>query len=236
MRTTATALLSGFLLAGLGAAAARAQAPGPPPCPPQGDATKPKIQRLNESKARVDEPSDDDIDDTADISTLIAPGDDTQRWQDNTAVAITAFVLDVRDGGMASSNCHSPDPADHDTILDLSPGANVSDNSHRIIAVVTPQWRRRAAANHVDWSTRAIRAKYVQQYVTIRGWLLFNFEAADRSLNTAPLAGVGITRATAWEIHPVTAIALNGDSLEQQSSWRAPPSLYAKSKARNSAP
>lgn len=221
MKKSAT-LLGGLLLAISGAVAARAQDSGPGPCPPQGDATKPKTQQLNQKKARMDEPSDEDVDDTADVNALIAPGDDSLRWQDDTAVEIVAFVLDVRDGGMASSNCHSADPADHDLILDLSPGANVSDNSHRLVAVMTPQWRRLAARNRADWSTRAIRGKYVQRYVTIRGWLLFNSEAAARSLNTAPLAGVAITRATAWEIHPVTGIELNENSLHQQASLEAP--------------
>jgi len=209
---------------------------GPSPCPPQGDAKKAATQKLNELRARTDEPSDDDYDDTADVSALIAPGDDSQRWQSDTAVEISAFVVDVRDGGMTSANCHSADPADHDTILDLSPGAGVSDASHRLIAVITPQWRRLMAGNRIDWSTRAIRARYLQQTVNIRGWLLFNSEAAARSVNTAPLAGAGITRATAWEIHPVTGIELDDDSLEQQTCLEPLPELYARSNARNSAP
>ncbi len=224
-----------LLLAAAVAAAASAQDPAAGGCPPQGDATKPKQQQLNQLKARTEEPSDDDVDDTADISALIAPGDDTQRWQSDTAVEITAFVLDVRDGGMASSNCHSSDPADHDTILDLSPGANVSDASHKMVAVITPQWRRIMAGNRVDWSTRAIRAKYTQQYVTIRGWLLFNTEVAGRSLNSTSLPGANITRATAWEIHPITSIKLNTDSFEQQARLAPPPAPQARSNASSSA-
>ena len=215
MRKSAPLLALGFFLAAAGGSLL-AQAPSP--CPPQGDATKPKTQKLNAQRARLDEPSDDDYDDTADVSALIAPGDDSQRWQDDTAVEVTAFVLDVRDGGATSANCHSSEPADHDTILDLSPGASVSDNAHRMIAVITPRWRRLMAKNRIDWSTGAIRAKYTQQYVRIRGWLLFNSEAAARALNTAPLAGVNITRATAWEIHPVTGIERSDDSFEQQTS------------------
>jgi hypothetical protein len=156
------------------------------------------------------------VDDTADVGALLEPGDDTLRWTSDTAVEITAFVLDVRDGGPASSNCHSPNAADHDTILDLSPSANSFDGGHRIVAVITPQGRRIMAGNGVDWSTNAIAATYTQHYVTIRGWLLFNTAVAGRSLNSAPLAKNGITRATAWEIHPVTSIELDTDSLEQQ--------------------
>jgi hypothetical protein len=206
-------------------------------CPPQGSATKANAKKLNELRARTTEPSDDDYDDTADISALIAPGDDTQRWSNDTAAEITAFVVDVRDGGMASSNCFSTDSGDHDTILELSPGADVSDASHQMLAFITPRWRRIMARNQIDWSTRAIRAMYVQKYVSIRGWLFFNSEAASQALNTSSLAGVSITRATAWEIHPVTGIELSDDSLEQQ-TWLDGhgPVLYARSNASSSAP
>ena len=204
-----------LLFAAAIAAAAQAQAPAAAGCPPQGDAAKPKEQQLNILKARAEEPSDDDVDDTATIGALLEPGDDTLRWSSDTAVEITAFVLGVRDGGPASSNCHSGNPADHDTILDLSPGANVFDGGHRMVAVVTPQWRRIMAGNGADWSTAALGAKYTQQYVTLRGWLLFDTAAAGRSLNSAPLAKNGITRATAWEIHPVTSIAIVTNTFEQ---------------------
>lgn len=206
-----------FFGVALFAAAAYAQNPAPAGgCPPQGDATKSKERQLNVLKARTDAPTDDDVDDTADIGALLEPGDDTLRWTSDTAVEITAFVLGVRDGGAASSNCHSSNPADHDTILDLSADANAFDAGHKIVAVITPQGRRIMAGNGVDWSIGAIAAKYTQHYVTIRGWMLFNTAAAGRSLNSAPLAKNGITRATAWEIHPVTSIELDTNSLEQQ--------------------
>ncbi|HWZ86122.1 MAG TPA: hypothetical protein VN032_07975 [Thermoanaerobaculia bacterium] len=234
MRKSGPVLLCGLLLFAAAGATLRAQASAA--CPPQGDAKKPGIQQLNVLRARLEEPSDDDYDETADISALIAPGDDSLRWQNDTAVEITAYVLDVHDGGATSANCHSSNPADHDTILDLTPGVSVSDNSHRMIAVITPQWRRIMAKNRIDWSTPSIRAKYLQQYVTVRGWLLFNSEAAARSVNTAPLAGINVTRATAWEIHPVSGIELNDDSFEQQTRLERPAELYARSNAKNSEP
>ena len=63
-----------------------------------------------------------------------------------------------------------------------------------------------------------------------------NPEVAARSLNTAPLAGVNVTRATAWEIHPVTGLELSDDSLEQQTQLEDPRPVYARSNASNSAP
>lgn len=230
--TKAPLLALGFLLA----AGASLHAQGSSSCPPQGDATKAKIRKLNELRARTGEPSDDDYDDTIDMSALIAPGDDTERWQNDTAVELTAFVVDVHDGGASSSNCHATDPSDQDTILELSPGIDISDPSHRVIAVITPRWKRLMAKNGTDWSTRALRARYVQKNVSIRGWLLFDSEAAARSLNTAALAGASITRATAWEIHPVTGIELSDDSFEQLTRLEERDPAYARSNARNSAP
>jgi hypothetical protein len=223
------------LAAVLATASLLAQAPKSPSCPSQGDAIKPRIQKLNELRARSEEPSDDDYDDTADIEALVAPGDDSQRWQDDTAVEITAYVAEVHDGGPSSANCHSMDSADHDTILELMPGTGVWDPAHGLLAVITPRWRRIMAKNQIDWSPRAIRARFLQKYVSIRGWLLFDSEAASHSANTAGVAGVDVNRATAWEICPVTGVDPSDDSLEQITVLEGPPP-YARSNASSPAP
>ena len=223
MRKVAAACLCSLVFGTGGAGLGRALDAAPTPCPPQGDATKPKIQQLNENKARLDEPSDDDIDDTVTIDALVEPGDDRLRFQDGDAIEVTAYVIAVEDGGMASSNCHSPSPADHDTILRLVADSSALGPAQRVLAVVTPQWRRTMAGNRIDWSTQAIRAKYLQHWVKVTGWLLFNFEVAARALNTAELTGPAVTRATAWEIHPVTSLDLNEDTLDQQARSRATP-------------
>ena len=208
------------------------------PCPPQGDATRPKARQLNENKSRLDEVLDEDVDDTVTIEAMLEPGDDRLRWQDGQGAEITAYVIAVRDGGMASSNCHSAKSFDHDTILDLVASPEALDRAHRVSAVVTPQWRRTVAADRVDWSTAALRAHYLQRWVVVRGWLLFDPEAASTALNTAALAGPSITRATAWEIHPVTSLDLQEDVMDQQAA--APqilaPGDQARSKISSSAP
>ena len=194
---------------------ALAQTNGSRECPPQGDATKPSLQQLNEAKARLDEVSDDDVDDTVTMESLSEPGDDSMRWENGQGAEITAYVIEVRDGGPSSSNCHSSQSADHDTILELGPTADALDHAHHFYAVVTPQLRRAAAADRVDWSTGALRAHYLQRWVIVRGWLLFNPEAAARSLHTGTL-GATFTRMSAWEIHPVTSLELQSDVLDQQ--------------------
>jgi hypothetical protein len=180
----------------------------PAPCPAQGDATKAEIRALNEQKTRNDTPAEDDVDETVTIDGLVEPGDDSQRWQDGAAVEVVAYVVDVRDGGATSANCHSADPADHDTILEISPDADVFDRAHRAWAAVTPARRRLMAKIGEDWSTRSLRAQFLHRYVSVTGWLLFDAETAGKALNTAEDAGPSIARATAWEIHPVTGLEL----------------------------
>jgi hypothetical protein len=178
------------------------------PCPPQGDAAKAETRALDEKKSRNDTPSEEDVDETVTIDGLIEPGDDALRWQDGAAVEVVAWVADVRDAGPTSANCHSSDPSDQDTILEISPDADVFDRAHRVYAAVTPARRRLMAKVGEDWSTRSLRAQFLHRYVSVTGWLLFDAEGAGRALNTADDAGPSIARATAWEIHPVTGLEL----------------------------
>jgi hypothetical protein len=201
-------------------------------CPPEGDATKAKMKQLNEARARLDDVTDDDVDDSVSMEEICEPGDDRLRWQDGQGVEITAYVIEVRDGGASSSNCHSPRSADHDTILELGTSAGTLDDAHRFYAIVTPQWRQAVATDHRDWSTAGLRAHYVQRWVTVRGWLLFNPDAAASSLHTSELAGPGVSRMSAWEIHPVTSLDLEEDVLDQQ----ALANPYARSNTSSSAP
>jgi hypothetical protein len=208
--------LAAALCLSLSAATALARAPGE--CPPRGDAARGKIRDLNEQMARTDSPSDDDVDDTVTLEALVEPGQDDLRFENGTAVVVSGYVVAVRDGGATSANCHSADPADQDSVLELASDSNVPDAAHRVFAVVTPRWRALMARQKLDWSTRGLRARYLRRWVTLAGWLLFDFQAAARALNTAPGPGVVITRATAWEVHPVTAIELDEEFPEEQTA------------------
>ena len=239
VRRIAYVCLSLCLAALLASPRLPAEAPDAGGCPPQGDATKASAKRLNEARARLDDVSDDDVDDSVTMEGLCEPGDDRLRWQDGQGVEITAYVVDVRDAGPSSSNCHSPNGSDHDTILELVPTANTLDRAHRLYAVVSPQWRRAVVADHVDWSTPALRAHYLQRWAVVRGWLLFNPDAAAAALHTADLSGPGASRLSAWEIHPVTALDLQEDVLDQQALLPLPAGeglSYARSNTRSSAP
>lgn len=225
------AFLASLSLLGASPLPAQTRSASAKECPPQGDATKASLKHLNEARARLDDVTDDDVDDSVTMEEICEPGDDSLRWQAGQGVEITAYVVEVRDGGPASSNCHSSAATEHDTILELAPDAGGVDRSHRFYAVVTPQWRRAVSAEHLDWSTGGLRAHYIQRWVTVRGWLLYDPEAEKSSLHTAQLMGPAVSRMSAWEIHPVTAIELEDDVLDQQAL-----SGYARSNTSSSAP
>jgi hypothetical protein len=74
-----------------------------------------------------------------------------------------------------------------------------------VILEVTPPMRDWAKSRGVDWSTDTLERTLLSRWCRFEGWLFFDRAHADESENTNP-GGSGNWRATAWEIHPVTAI------------------------------
>ena len=79
-----------------------------------------------------------------------------------------------------------------------------------MIVEVTPRWRRAMREAGVDWSTAGLRAALLGRRVRVRGWLFYDGHHADESARHDPgdRRGGANWRATAWEVHPVTAMAL----------------------------
>lgn len=100
---------------------------------------------------------------------------------------------------------HGRDWAHGDTHIDLVLEPLRSGASQRMIVEVTPRWRAIMAAKGVDWSTRTLRDQLLGRWVKVTGWMLFDGEHKDQAENTVPSRPPS-WHATAWEIHPVTAI------------------------------
>lgn len=83
--------------------------------------------------------------------------------------------------------------------------ADVYDEARHVIVKVTPRWRTAMAARGIDWKTHTLWEKLLGRFVEVTGWLLFDAEHRRESANTAD-ARARACRATAWEIHPVTAL------------------------------
>ena len=177
---------------------------GQAPCPPEGNAQSPKLQAFNVKVNRPDPPSDSDIDDTCTLEAMLETGPDQDRWSDSNGAELTGYVVSVKDGGLQSADCFGA----RETWIYLATDSVGMDPGHQVVVVVTPAGRRAMASNGVDWSLGALTQRYQGQFVKVRGWLLYDFQAQKRAVNTAELASPGITRATAWEICPMTAIKL----------------------------
>jgi hypothetical protein len=176
-------------------------------CPAAGDTRSSTRRALNEFKNRTVPPEPVNVDSQVTLAALLAPGDDRDRWDEHRAATVVGYVFDVRPGGIESANCHARDADQRDTHITLALDPGRGNGSERVIVEVTPRIRTLMASRGVDWSTRALRRDLLGRWVRVTGWLLFDSEHAQQSENTAP-ARPANWRATAWELHPVTAIAI----------------------------
>jgi hypothetical protein len=176
-------------------------------CPLKGDATNPVVQQLNVLKRRMTIPVASDVDEDVSMTTLTATGDDSSRWSDQKAAIIEGYVAGVKVGGVESVNCHTHEAAYRDTHIELTLKPNDNDESTYVIVEVTPQMRQKMSAGGTDWSTATLRRELLGRWIRVTGWLLFDREHAENAINTNP-NGAHIWRATAWEIHPITAIVV----------------------------
>lgn len=174
-------------------------------CPPQGDARREKERELNVLKRRMTAPSSSQIDPRATLAAILAPGDDTSRWDDHKGAVVSGYVALVKPGESESVNCHTKSVKYRDTHIGLTLDPMSNDESKYMIVEVTPQWRAVMARDGVDWSTPTLRKTLLGRWVRITGWLMFDEEHADQSAHTASGRG-RVWRATAWEIHPITKI------------------------------
>lgn len=174
-------------------------------CPMEGDAALAGVQALNRLKNRYTAPPAAETDSGVTLAALLAPGDDRTRWDERRGASIVGYVHDVKPGGIETVNCKARDLPDRDTHIELVLDPLRAGGPTRVIVEVTPRWRALMAANGVDWSTAALRKAYLGRWVRVTGWLLFDVEHANAAENTAP-GRARNWRATAWEVHPITAI------------------------------
>lgn len=204
--------LTVFLLVLAGLSSAKAQKQRAPAdlslyhgCPMEGDARSQPVRALNLLKNRIVPPMPEQIDPKITLTAILASGYDIGRWKVKEGATITGYVYDVKPGGIETVNCHARDWADRDTHIELVLNAMQAGVTQRIIVEVTPRWRAIMASKGIDWSTRTLRDKLLGRWVIVTGWMLFDVEHKDQAENTAP-GRLRNWRATAWEIHPVTAI------------------------------
>jgi hypothetical protein len=181
-------------------------------CGQTGTAVKKEVKALNLRKNQFGAPTADDIDTDVTLAAMLAPGEDEDRFDATKAARIVGFVMDVKVGGVETCNCKATNPIDRDTHIELAaaPGA---PNNQRMIAEVTPRLRKQMKDKGVDWTTHTLQSHgkggIKGKWVEVTGWLLFDFEHTDKAENSSP-GNPANWRATCWEVHPITEIAVLG--------------------------
>jgi len=181
-------------------------------CPLPGTAKSKCGGTLNRLKNRYATPTA--VNSAITLSTILAPGNDADRWSTSDAAEMTGYVASVEHGGFKEScNCGRKDLQDiHiNVVADLS---QIDDPTKYVIAEITPRMQRINPSWTFKWAKK-LKGKRVR----FTGWMLFDGMHSLESLNTkdeahqrcGSLEVNEIWRATAWEIHPVTNIeVVNG--------------------------
>jgi hypothetical protein len=171
-------------------------------CPAGGAAVTPGGREFMRLKNRDAAPGPEDFDGNVSLEALLRPGEDRGRWSESRAGRVEGYVVEVVEGGVEAANCYSYRERDLHIHVAARPDA---PRTEWLVLEVTPRTRRQALERGRDWSAASLRVELSGRRCRFEGWLLFDREHADESENMAPGAR-GNWRATAWEIHPVTAI------------------------------
>ena len=169
---------------------------------PNGVSFSGQRRALNKLKNRPLPAPETDYDNRVTLEGLLQPGDDRTRWAETAAARVEGYVVSVRDGSIESANCYSF--FRRDTHIEVALNREASPRE-RVELEVTPRTRAWAEGRGWDWSTGTLRKELIGHWCQFEGWLLFDIGHDEESENINP-GGAKNWRATAWELHPVTAI------------------------------
>jgi len=167
-------------------------------CPSAGIALTPRARALHRLKNRTALPTAADFDSAVTLDALLQPGDDTNRWSTNRAARIQGEVIDVAYARPEATNCFNPCRRDIHITLAMRKGAAKTE---QVVVEVTPNFQT------AGWSEETLQSQLVGHWCEFEGWMYFDLGHAEESENIFPRKP-GNWRATAWEIHPVTKIAV----------------------------
>lgn len=174
-------------------------------CPLEGNAQSQRIRDLNKLKNRDQIPTEKDFDNSVTLQKILQTGNDVKRWNTSKAARIKGYVYDVKTGGVETCNCKTKDKSIRDTHIEIVLDPMNETKSKRFIVEITPRLREQMKKQGVNWSTNAIRDKFLGRWVLVEGWMFFDEEHDSQSENTSPNRESN-WRATAWEIHPITKL------------------------------
>jgi hypothetical protein len=171
-------------------------------CPNAGFALTDNARQLHQLKNRTQIPKLIDFDSRVSLAALLNSGNDTSRWSTERAARISGYVVAVAYARPEATNCFVP--FRRDIHINLANRKDAPKNE-QVVVEVTPALRDWAKQQGVDWSESSLETQLMGHQVEFEGWLYFDLGHAEEAENTAPRNPAN-WRATAWEIHPVTAI------------------------------
>jgi hypothetical protein len=174
------------------------------PCPMEGNAKRANDQALNRLKNRYKFPQKSDFDATFNWAELAKFEDDTHKFDVKKAAILRGYVLRVRMSEQETCNCKSKNPDFRDTHITLTPSQDQKGVLDQVIIEVTPRMRFLMKQKGIDWSQDALK-KLVGRTIEVEGWLFYDYKHGDQSAKVKQKTK-GVTRSSAWEIHPVTQI------------------------------
>lgn len=167
-------------------------------CPSAGIGLTTRARDLHRLKNRTSLPTVIDFDSQVTLDALLQPGDDHDRWSTNRAARIQGEVIDVAYARPEATNCFNPCRRDIHIAVATKKGATKIE---QVVVEVTPNFPKSG------WSEETLQAQLVGHWCEFEGWMYFDAGHAEESENIHP-GKPGNWRATAWEIHPVTKIAV----------------------------
>lgn len=187
-------------------------------CPPEGDGGDPILNRQKNRTADPPHPKTQAIsaflrENTPDLHTRKFRSEFTPAQKayvdarEKTGVMLEGYLLDAHQSGPETANCHQMEDRDFHVWLGERAGLDKRESKDlratSIVVEPTPQGQRA----HPDWRLHILH-KLVRDGARVRitGWLMYDPEHPDQ---------LGRTRATLWELHPVTKI-----EVRSAGSWR----------------
>ena len=151
-------------------------------------------QGLNVRKNRDAIPTT--IDHTITLDSLIKAKEEPDL-NFNSAAEVTAFVVSAEDGEPGEScNCGRADLKDIH-IKVVAKEADKDDKTKYVVFEITPRWEGQLG------DTSTVKPLIVGKWVKFTGYLTYDYKHRGNARNRKKKGN--IWRATAWEVHPVTA-------------------------------
>jgi len=118
---------------------------------------------------------------------------DYAESQERRGVRLTGYLVHAKESGPESCNGYSDSLRDYHIWVSDAP---TDEKSSGVIVEITPRWK----AVHPEWRLRLLeRLAHDHAKVRVSGWLMWDEEHPDE---------VGRSRATQWEVHPVTGLEI----------------------------